>query len=222
MAHSRGPNGALMRSERVFQSVVNPVTTRAMLEFRILGPLEVLDEGNARRRSAAGISAPCWRCCSCARTSRSRPSVSSISSGASIRRGRRRRRSRTRSSQLRKLLGAGLLLTRPTGYVLELDADQLDLTRFERLVREARSARADEQRPISSARRSGSGAARRSPTSSRRRSRSRRSSDSKTCGSACSRSGSPPISSCGADAELVAEIEALVRAHPLRERLRAN
>ena len=45
-------------------------------------------------------------------------------------------------AQLRKLLGPGLLLTRPSGYVLQLDADQLDLTRFERLVHEARSAEA--------------------------------------------------------------------------------
>ena len=109
---------------------------------------------SAGRRSAAGISARCWRCCSCARTSRSRPSVSSTSSGASIRRGRRRRRSRTPSSQLRKLLGPGLLLTRPTGYVLELDADQLDLTRFERLVREARGGRGRRARPSSYAKRS--------------------------------------------------------------------
>ena len=97
-------------------------------------------------------------------------------------------------AQLRKLLGPGLLLTRPSGYVLEVDADQLDLTRFERLVREARSAEAA-QRASSSGKRSASGEARRSPTWSRRRSRSRRSSGSRTFGSACSRSGSWPISS---------------------------
>ena len=47
--------------------------------------------------------------------------------------------------QLRKLIGSGVLLTRPAGYVLELDADQFDLTRFERLVREARSAEPEER-----------------------------------------------------------------------------
>ncbi len=36
-------------------------------------------------------------------------------------------------------------MTRPTGYVLEIDADQLDLTRFERLVREARAAEPSEK-----------------------------------------------------------------------------
>ena len=43
-------------------------------------------------------------------------------------------------SQLRKLLGPGLLHTRPTGYLLEVDGDQLDLARFEQLVRRARDA----------------------------------------------------------------------------------
>ena len=51
-------------------------------------------------------------------------------------------------SQLRKALeperGPGdtgrLLVTRPPGYLLELDADQLDLTHFDRLAREGREA----------------------------------------------------------------------------------
>jgi DNA-binding SARP family transcriptional activator len=45
-------------------------------------------------------------------------------------------------SQLRKALGpaAKQLLTRPPGYVLELDREQLDLYRFERLVSEADGA----------------------------------------------------------------------------------
>ena len=97
-------------------------------------------------------------------------------------------------AQLRKLLGPGLL-TRPSGYVLQLDADQLDLTRFERLVHEARSAEAAQRRALRE--RSASGEARPLPTWSRRRSRSRRSSGWKTFGSACSRSGSWPISISG-------------------------
>src|SRR5439155_1515899 len=40
-------------------------------------------------------------------------------------------------SALRKVLGPGLLLTKPPGYVLAVDADQIDLRRFERLVRDA-------------------------------------------------------------------------------------
>jgi DNA-binding SARP family transcriptional activator len=45
-------------------------------------------------------------------------------------------------AQLRKLLGPNVLHTRPSGYVLELDAAQLDLTRFEGLLRRARGAEA--------------------------------------------------------------------------------
>jgi DNA-binding SARP family transcriptional activator len=43
-------------------------------------------------------------------------------------------------SQLRKLLGAEILQTRPAGYVLELGGARFDLSRFEELVREARGA----------------------------------------------------------------------------------
>jgi DNA-binding SARP family transcriptional activator/tetratricopeptide (TPR) repeat protein len=42
-------------------------------------------------------------------------------------------------SQLRKFLPKGTLVTRPPGYLLELDAEALDLQRFERLVEAARS-----------------------------------------------------------------------------------
>jgi len=40
-------------------------------------------------------------------------------------------------SALRRILGPGVVLTRPPGYMLAVDADQVDLRRFERLVREA-------------------------------------------------------------------------------------
>jgi len=43
-------------------------------------------------------------------------------------------------SRLRKLLGPDLLVTRPPGYVLRLAPEQLDLSRFERLLRSARTA----------------------------------------------------------------------------------
>jgi len=40
-------------------------------------------------------------------------------------------------SRLRKLLPTGVLVTRPPGYLLRLDGAQLDLARFERLRQEA-------------------------------------------------------------------------------------
>src|SRR4051794_36615375 len=43
-------------------------------------------------------------------------------------------------SQLRKLLGPDALHTRPPGYVLRVDPERFDLARFERLLGEAREA----------------------------------------------------------------------------------
>ena len=45
-------------------------------------------------------------------------------------------------SQLRKAIGPGLLATRGQGYALDIDPEALDSVRFERLVQEARAARA--------------------------------------------------------------------------------
>src|SRR5437016_9757867 len=41
-------------------------------------------------------------------------------------------------SQLRKAIGADRVLTKPPGYSLRVDAGELDLERFDRLVREGR------------------------------------------------------------------------------------
>src|SRR4051794_40240018 len=43
-------------------------------------------------------------------------------------------------SRLRKLLPGDRLLTRPPGYLLELEPDELDLQRFERLLGQGREA----------------------------------------------------------------------------------
>src|SRR2546430_548518 len=43
-------------------------------------------------------------------------------------------------ARLRKALGADVLLSRPGGYVLRVDPERFDLARFERLVEEARTA----------------------------------------------------------------------------------
>src|SRR5690242_19965351 len=43
-------------------------------------------------------------------------------------------------SQLRKLLGRDVVVTRAPGYVLAVDPEQIDLVRFERLVDEAKAA----------------------------------------------------------------------------------
>ena len=108
-----------------------------MLDFRILGPLEVwgptgrVDISGQRQRALLAVLIlhanqvvstdvlvdALW----------SRPprtATTSLQNGI---------------SQLRKLLGPETVETRPHGYVLQILPEQLDLTRFERLVRDARS-----------------------------------------------------------------------------------
>ena len=113
-----------------------------------------------------------------------------------------------------------LLVTRPPGYVLAVDPDELDLTRFERLVAQARrvdpGASADAPR-----RRLPCGAARRSPTSRSSTSRRRRCAGSRSCGSAALEDRPTP-SSRPAATPTRPELEALVAEHPLRERLRTQ
>ena len=159
------------------------------------------------------------RCCSCTRTSRCRRSGSSTSSGGSIRRARRRRRCRTRSRSCASSSAPDSSLTRPTGYVLELDADQLDLTRFERLVRRrGRQSRSEQATLLREALGLWHGPPLADLESRRSRSREIHRLEDLRLGVLEERIAADL--DLGADAELVAEIEALVRAHPLRERLR--
>jgi DNA-binding SARP family transcriptional activator len=115
-----------------------------MLEFRILGPLEVVRDGEPvvlggqRLRAvlafllvhanelvpAERVVAEVW--------GEEAPRTATASLQNFV-------------GQLRKLLGRGVLVTRSPGYVLQIDRDQLDAHRFERLVAEARSAPAAER-----------------------------------------------------------------------------
>ena len=115
-----------------------------MLEFRILGPLEVLDDGSpvalGGRNQRALLTLLLLRVNEPVSTERlvdqlwgeHPPRTATTSLQNSV-------------AQLRKLLGSGLLHTRPAGYVLELDRSQLDVTRFEDVVREARGANVAER-----------------------------------------------------------------------------
>lgn len=109
-----------------------------MLEFRILGPLEVLDDGSpvplAGRNQRALLTLLLLRANETVSAERlvdqlwgeHPPRTATTSLQNTI-------------SQLRKLLGPGLLHTRPAGYALELDGNEFDVLRFERLAREARA-----------------------------------------------------------------------------------
>jgi DNA-binding SARP family transcriptional activator len=110
-----------------------------VLEFRILGPLEVEREGTpveitgGRQRAVLALLlleanrvVPTERLVD--RLWGEEPPPTAVTSLHNA------------VSQLRKLLGAETLETRAPGYVLRADPESLDLTRFERLLREARAA----------------------------------------------------------------------------------
>ena len=111
------------------------------MEFRILGPLEVVDEGRpiAIRRGKeqalliylllhANQVVPSGRLIDALWDERPPPTASKILQNA--------------VSHLRKQLGDGRLVTRDPGYMLRVEKDELDVQRFERLAREGRSAEA--------------------------------------------------------------------------------
>jgi DNA-binding SARP family transcriptional activator len=115
-----------------------------VLDFRILGPLEV-DDGTrllplGGRRERALLGMLLLHSGEVVSTDRlldelwgERPPKTA---GASL---------QNAVSQLRRLLGPDRLLTRPPGYVLEVEAEELDLARFERLVAQARGAEPEQR-----------------------------------------------------------------------------
>lgn len=128
-------------------------------------------------------------------------------------------------SRLRKELGAEVLVTRAPGYTIEVEPGQLDLHRFERLVEEARQALADGEAD--------------------RAAKMLREALTLWRGPALADFTYQPFAQAeisrleelrltalerrieadlalGRHAELVGEVEALVAAHPLRERLRGH
>lgn len=115
-----------------------------MLEFRVLGPLEVWDDeralqlgGPKQRALLALLLLDAGRVVSTDRLIDvlwgEQPPATAATSLQNL------------VSQLRKLLGAGVLVTKPPGYRLEIEAEQLDLERFRRLVDGARQAPAAER-----------------------------------------------------------------------------
>ncbi|MGZ6692968.1 MAG: BTAD domain-containing putative transcriptional regulator [Solirubrobacteraceae bacterium] len=105
------------------------------IEFRILGPLEVLDGrevlpiGGAKQRALLAVLL-----LSANEVVPSDRLIDDLWGERLPQSGRAALQ--VRISQLRKALGRGgeRLVTRPPGYVLEIDPEELDLTRFERLV----------------------------------------------------------------------------------------
>ena len=107
-----------------------------MLEFRILGPLEVLADGEPvalRKKQRALLTLLLLRVGEVVSTDELIEELWAGRPPATA-----RDALQNYVSQLRKALGPDVLLTRDSGYLLEAMPEQVDLARFERLVAEAR------------------------------------------------------------------------------------
>ena len=171
------------------------------------------------------VSARCWRCCCFDSARSSRPSRSLEELWAGSPPATAAKVVQLYVSRLRKSLGDGLLLTRAPGYVLRLDPENLDAHRFERLFEDGREALAR-------------GSAERAATALREalslwrgsaladflyepfaQGEIARLEDLRL---ACLEERIDAELALGSHAELTGELEALVGAHPLRERPRGQ
>jgi len=113
--------------------------SRPAMDFRILGPLEVVDEGHVVALAAAKP-----RALLAILLLHAGEPVSSDRLIEDLWAGRPPATAakvlQTYVSQLRKALGNGVIVTGPTGYALRVEPGGLDLHRFERLVTEAQAA----------------------------------------------------------------------------------
>ena len=124
-------------------------------------------------------------------------------------------------SQLRKVVGADVLATKPPGYRLQLEPEQVDLERFRRLVDSAKHERAGER----SARLREALGLWRGPALADLAFESFALGESARLEEVRLAALEERIKAdleSGRDAELVGELEALVREHPLREPLRRS
>jgi DNA-binding SARP family transcriptional activator len=124
-----------------YRSATGRLPSALVLEFRVLGPLEVVGDdgpirlGGARQRATLAILllsanrvVPVERLAD--ELYAGRPPVSAVT------------QVQRQVSELRRALGSGdAIETRPPGYVLRVADDSLDLARFERLTSEAERAR---------------------------------------------------------------------------------
>ena len=115
-----------------------------MLEFRILGPLEVVADGEPvslpRKKQRALLALLLLRAGEAVSTDELIEELWAGQPPATA-----KDALQNYVSQLRKALGPEVIVTRDPGYLLEATAEQTDLGRFERLVAEARGG--DAQRP---------------------------------------------------------------------------
>jgi DNA-binding SARP family transcriptional activator len=196
------------------------------LEFRILGPLEVVDggrplrlRGTKQRALLAVLVLHANHALSRERLIDELWGTQPPESGPTA--------LQVRVSQLRKSLGAAKerLLTHPGGYELRVESGELDLHRFERLLDEARQATAEDDPALAARALREALALWRGPAFADLQ-------DEPFAPAAIARLAELRAAaleqrieadlSLGRHAELVPELEALVGEHPLRERLRGQ
>lgn len=191
-----------------------------MVEFRILGPLEVVDDdrpvvlGGQKQRALLGLLLV--RAGQVVSTDKlvdelwgEEPPKAAKNSLQNL------------VVQLRKLLGQDALVTRPPGYVLRVESGQLDLGRFEQLVEQARRGDPAER----AAKLREALALWRGPPLADLAFESFALSETRRLEELRLEVLEERIDAdlaLGAGAELVPEVETLVREHPLRERLRGQ
>jgi DNA-binding SARP family transcriptional activator len=194
------------------------------VEFRILGPLEVWDEG--RQISLSGPKQRALLALLLLHANEVVPGDRLIEELWSDDSSERAATSlRVNVTRLRKALPNDVLVTRSPGYTIRLGPDQLDLERFERLVEEGRSLLA-EARPADAAGRL------REALSLWRGSPLTDFAYESFAQAAIARLEEIRLAALelrieadlalGRDRELIGELEALIAEHPLRERLRGH
>jgi DNA-binding SARP family transcriptional activator len=124
-------------------------------------------------------------------------------------------------SQLRKLLGPEAVLTKPPGYLLRVERDQIDAFRFERMIDQARSLQpAERKQKLEEALALWRGSALADFTFEPFAHAEIRRLEGLQASALEERIDAD--FECGRHSELIGELEALVAAHPLREALRAQ
>jgi DNA-binding SARP family transcriptional activator/class 3 adenylate cyclase/alpha-beta hydrolase superfamily lysophospholipase len=109
------------------------------MEFRLLGPLEVSDEGRTAQLGGRKVRALLALFLLHANETISVDRLVDDLWGEAAP-DTARKMIQVYVSQLRKIVPEPMLVTRPPGYLLEIDPESLDLTRFERLLGEGRAA----------------------------------------------------------------------------------
>jgi DNA-binding SARP family transcriptional activator len=192
----------------------------AGVEFRILGPLEVvrdgepLDVGGPKQRALlALLLLDANRVVSADRIVEALWDGDPIETAAKA--------VQVYVSQLRRVLGRERLETRPPGYLVNVSADELDLHRFEALVEEARRAG---PQPAAATLRAALALWRGAPLAefAYQRFAQLEAARLDEVRLACLEDRIDADLACGSDAELVGELERLVEEHPLSERLRSQ